>query len=90
MESKTGNLAVVVLQQGFPTQLSAKKRVHRMLGFHVWRVYVKIAVRIQGVAAGEASVTATQKTDKKTRQLFKLFLARYLHLHCFFSTYASK
>ncbi len=31
-------LAVVVLQQGFPTQLSAKKRVHRMLNFHVWRV----------------------------------------------------
>jgi hypothetical protein len=26
-------LAVVVLQQGFPTQLSAKKRVYRMLNF---------------------------------------------------------
>ncbi len=32
-------LAVVVLQQGLPTQLSAKKHVHRMLSFHVWRVY---------------------------------------------------
>ncbi len=32
-------LAVVVLQQGFPTQLSAKKRVHNMLSFHVRRVY---------------------------------------------------
>jgi hypothetical protein len=31
-------LAVVTLQQGFPTQLSAKKRVHRMLNFHVRRV----------------------------------------------------
>ncbi len=29
---------VVVLQQGFPTQLSAKKRMHRMLSFHVRRV----------------------------------------------------
>ncbi len=32
-------LAVVTLQQGFSTQLSAKKCVHRMLGFHVRRVY---------------------------------------------------
>ncbi len=32
-------LAVVVLQQGFPTQLSAEKRVHKMLDFHVRRVY---------------------------------------------------
>ncbi len=37
-------LAVVVLQQDFPTQLSAKKRVvHRMLNFHVRRVYSKHA-----------------------------------------------
>ena len=32
-------LAIVILQQGFPTQLSAKKRVHWMLNFHVRRVY---------------------------------------------------
>ncbi len=31
-------LAVVTLQQGFSTQLSAKKCVHRMLDFHVRRV----------------------------------------------------
>ncbi len=31
-------LAVVTLQQGFPTQLSAKECVHYMLNFHVRRV----------------------------------------------------
>jgi hypothetical protein len=31
-------LAVVVLQQAFPTPLSTKKRVHRMLNFHVRRI----------------------------------------------------
>ena len=32
-------LAVVILQQGFPTQLCAKKCVHSMLNFHLWRIY---------------------------------------------------
>ncbi len=31
-------LAVATLQQAFPTQLSAKKRVHNMLDYHVRRV----------------------------------------------------
>ncbi len=34
-------LAVVILQQGFPTQLSAKKRVYWMLNFHVRRVSIE-------------------------------------------------
>ncbi len=32
-------LAVVILQQGFTTRLSAKKCVYWMLNFYVWRVY---------------------------------------------------
>ncbi len=31
-------LAVVILQQAFTTPLSTKKRMHRMLNFHVRRV----------------------------------------------------
>ena len=37
-KARRETLAVVVLQQGFPTQVSAKERVHRMLNFHVRRV----------------------------------------------------
>jgi hypothetical protein len=41
VESKAGNIAVVILQQGFPTRLSAKKCVYWMLNFHVRRVYIR-------------------------------------------------
>ncbi len=37
-------LAVVTLQQGFPTKPSAKKRVHNMLNFHVRRVYAPLEI----------------------------------------------
>ncbi len=59
---RRGILAVVILQQGFPTQLSAKKCVYWMLNFHVRRVYKSyLTCKMLDIFATKQSITQQTK-----------------------------